>query len=63
MLISFEAKPFIDYLKENGCVVIHKCTSIRHAKVSNIWMMAVALHRVHDLPIEFGETWGRRPEY
>lgn len=24
--------PFIKFFKENGCVVIHKCTSIKHAK-------------------------------
>jgi NAD(P)H-dependent flavin oxidoreductase YrpB (nitropropane dioxygenase family) len=24
--------PFIKFFKENGCIVIHKCTSIRHAK-------------------------------
>lgn len=25
--------PLIKYFKENGCIVIHKCTTIRHAKV------------------------------
>lgn len=24
----------IKYFKDNGCIVIHKCTTIRHAKVS-----------------------------
>lgn len=28
-----KAGPLIKYFKENGCVVIHKCTTIRHAKV------------------------------
>jgi NAD(P)H-dependent flavin oxidoreductase YrpB (nitropropane dioxygenase family) len=27
-------KPIVDYLKSKGCIVIHKCTSIRHAKSS-----------------------------
>ena len=27
----------IKYFKENGCIVIHKCTTIRHAKVSTQW--------------------------
>ncbi|KAJ3564565.1 hypothetical protein NP233_g8214 [Leucocoprinus birnbaumii] len=26
--------PLIKYFKENGCIVIHKCTTIRHAKVN-----------------------------
>ncbi|XP_006462737.1 hypothetical protein AGABI2DRAFT_224327 [Agaricus bisporus var. bisporus H97] len=26
--------PLIKYFKENGCIVIHKCTTIRHAKSS-----------------------------
>jgi hypothetical protein len=33
---TFEAKPFIEYFKKNGCIIIHKCTSIRHGKVSSI---------------------------
>jgi NADH:quinone reductase (non-electrogenic) len=28
------AKPLIQYFKAQGCTVIHKCTTIRHAKVS-----------------------------
>lgn len=28
------AGEIIKYLKANGCIVIHKCTTIRHAKVS-----------------------------
>ena len=34
--VAIEAKPFIEYFKKNGCIIIHKCTSIRHAKVSTI---------------------------
>ena len=30
---ALEAKPFIEYFKKNGCIIIHKCTSIRHAMV------------------------------
>ena len=26
----------IRFFKENGCIVIHKCTTIRHAKVRNL---------------------------
>ncbi|KAF9778004.1 2-nitropropane dioxygenase, partial [Thelephora terrestris] len=32
--------PFIKFSKQNGCVVIHKCTTIRHAKASMDWMGA-----------------------
>jgi len=27
------AKKVITYLKNEGCIIIHKCTTIRHAKV------------------------------
>ena len=27
------AKKLIAYLKSEGCIIIHKCTNIRHAKV------------------------------
>jgi len=30
-----QAGPFIKYFKNNGCIVIHKCTTIRHGKVSS----------------------------
>ena len=29
----FIAGKLMQYLKENKCIVIHKCTAIRHAKV------------------------------
>ena len=29
----FLAGPLIKYFKSQGCAVIHKCTTIRHAKV------------------------------
>lgn len=28
-----EAGPLIRFFKSNKCIVIHKCTTIRHAKV------------------------------
>jgi hypothetical protein len=28
-----EAGKLIKYFKDNGCIVLHKCTTIRHAKV------------------------------
>jgi hypothetical protein len=28
-----EAGALIKYFKSNGCIVLHKCTAIRHAKV------------------------------
>ena len=33
MADSCAAGSLIQYLKSQGCVVIHKCTTIRHAKV------------------------------
>jgi NADH:quinone reductase (non-electrogenic) len=30
---TFTAGPLIKYLKSNGCIILHKCTTIRHAKV------------------------------
>lgn len=30
------AGPLIKYFKSNGCTVIHKCTTIRHAKVGRV---------------------------
>jgi NAD(P)H-dependent flavin oxidoreductase YrpB (nitropropane dioxygenase family) len=36
-LVAIEAKPFIEYFKKNGCIIIHKCTSIKHAKVSMLF--------------------------
>ena len=30
---NFLAEPLIRYFKSEGCYVIHKCTTIRHAKV------------------------------
>lgn len=37
------AGPLIRFFKSNGCTVLHKCTTIRHAKVSGHY---VALNQV-----------------
>jgi len=31
------AAPLIKYFKEQGCIVLHKCTTIRHAKVCDVF--------------------------
>jgi NAD(P)H-dependent flavin oxidoreductase YrpB (nitropropane dioxygenase family) len=41
------AKPLITYFKSQDCIVIHKCTTIRHAKVSHHSLhVALVLHHV-----------------
>jgi hypothetical protein len=31
--LQFIAGPLIKYFKVNNCIILHKCTTIRHAKV------------------------------
>ncbi|KAI0792529.1 hypothetical protein C8Q75DRAFT_753303 [Abortiporus biennis] len=47
--------PLIKYFKENGCIVIHKCTTIRHAK-------SAARHGVDLLSIDGFECAGHPGE-
>ena len=35
-----EAGALIKYFKSNGCVVLHKCTTIRHAKVRYLYLLS-----------------------